>query len=156
MFHDFPLLPSFTIITITGKLWKIYETSNPSQPQPQPPFHLFVLAEGPWMGEPHRCCRWIASTPKPSWDSAAVEGWPLWGSGQPGQSPGGVTAEGLGVEGLGACAEFHPKKKTKNVFGIQFAIRGCGKRFKDHQFHRYSGFTTNPRGLWLSLRCRGC
>ena len=135
--------------------WKIMENINPSQPQPQPPFHLFVLAEGPWMGEPHRCCRWIASTPKPSWDSAAVEGWPLWGSGPPGQSPGGVKAEGLGMEGLGACAEFNQK-----MFGIQFAIRGCGKRMKKVQGSSVSiaipGSTTHPRSLWLSLRCRGC
>ena len=113
--------------------WKIMENINPSQPQPQPPFHLFVLAEGPWMGEPHRCCRWIASTPKPSWDSAAVEGWPLWGSGQPGQSPGGVKAEGLGMEGLGACAEFNQKMCLGSSLPSGVVEKGW-KRFKDHQF----------------------
>lgn len=127
------------------------ENINPSQPQPQPPFHLFVLAEGPWMGEPHRCCRWIASTPKPSWDSAAVEGWPLWGSGQPGQSPGGVKAEGLGMEGLGACAEFNQKM----CLGSSLPSGVVEKGSRIISSIAIPGSTTHPRGLWLSLRCRG-
>ena len=76
-----------------GKYWKTLE--NMENVNPPNLFTFSSLAEAPWMWGPHRCCRWIASTPTPSCDSAAVEGWPLWG-GQAGQSPGGVKAQGLG------------------------------------------------------------